>query len=180
MKKLLVLLVSLISIGCVSSQGTYSNALMKRKGPYEFSYKGSAADAIKALKRALMAEGFVTESDEQEAGIYATKYRELNDDEKFDIGLAAAFAGVSVQTQQGRIGVLYEQKQPDYVSLNISFYLSVMTETTSGNLRGSQNKKEQEVTQGHPMAIKFGRLISKLPGFSLNYPLELPPEKQSK
>lgn len=104
MKKFhLLLLLFVISIfhSCTVTKGVYDTSL-KSTEPSKFIYSGSQSDMEVALKRIIVQNGFSIADFDKEAGIISTNYKDLTDDEKYNMDVLS-MGGVNVSSQKGKL-----------------------------------------------------------------------------
>ena len=104
---------------CSVTKGVYDNSL-KSTNPYKFAFTGSQLDFESLIKKILVQNGFSIDNFDRESGILATNYKDLNEDEKFNMDMFV-MAGVSVKSQKGKIIFVYKMEN-EVVNFEMSVF----------------------------------------------------------
>jgi hypothetical protein len=160
-KILLSFLVFFYLIGCSTTKGISDSSLQSTK-PYLFEYNGSVENAAIEIKRLMVRNGFSILNDDIKAGILTTNPKLLDKDERFYSW--SPFIPF-YQNESGKLFFVFTQTTLDKVK--IEFYAKLITvEKTNeidanGKIHEATRHKEESVEQGHPLAMKFRKLLMK-------------------
>ena len=160
------MIISVIFCSCEATKGVYDSTL-KSTEPYKFTFTGSQTEFEIFMKRALVSNAFTIADFDKDAGIIATDYKELIDTEKFNMN-AAVLAGVSVQSQKGKLVFMYEPKPDNTINFSMAGYLAVDA-TMSQNLytKTQVGNGGTLLAQGHPLCMKYKNLLIADPRIKL-------------
>jgi len=167
MKKLLLstaLLVILLQ-SCTVTKGVY-DASLKSTDPYKLTFSGTQGEFESAIKRFVVQNGFSIADFDKDAGILATQYKELPDDEKYNASMAM-LAGVNVSSQKGKILFIYK-KESEQVNFEMSSYLVVNGQYQKNTLSEAEiGTGAQKLPQGHPLNMKYKNILLQDARFKL-------------
>jgi len=148
--------------GCSSTKGISDSSLESTK-PYLLEYNGSIDNAVVEIKRLVVRSGFSIQNDDLKAGILTTDSKLLDKDERFySMSPFISFT----QNESGKLFFIFTQTTPEKVK--IEFYAKLMSveknyqPDINGKMREDKNRKEESVEQGHPLAMKFRRLLEEI------------------
>ena len=148
--------------GCSTTKGISDSSLDSTK-PYLFQYNGSVENAAIEVKRIVVRNGFSILNDDIKSGILTTNPKLLEKDERF-----YSWSPLTPFTQNeiGKLFFVFTQTTTDNVK--IEFYAKLMTVEknyeldTNGKMHDSKNRKEETLEQGHPLAMKFRKLLEEI------------------
>jgi hypothetical protein len=161
-KVVLPLLAIFYLTGCSTTKGISDSSLESTK-PYLFEYKGSVENAIIEIKRMVVRNGFTILNDDVKAGILTTNPKLLEKDERFYS--TSPFIPFS-QNENGKLFFVITQASNDKVK--IEFYAKLISVEkisefiSDGGLHDSKTRKEESVEQGHPLAMKYRKLLEEI------------------
>ena len=159
MKKLHLIIAVLIVLlqACTATKGVYDSTL-KSTDPYKLTFSGTQDEFESTIKRFIVQNGFSIADFDKDAGILATQYKELPDDEKYNMS-SAMLMGVNVSSQKGKILFIYK-KEGELVSLEMSSYLVVNAQYQKNTLSESEiGAGAQKLPQGHPLNMKYKNIL---------------------
>lgn len=167
MKKLLLSIALLIILfqSCTVTKGVY-DATLKSTDPYKLTFSGTQGEFESTIKRLIVQNGFSVADFDKDAGILATQYKELPDDEKYN-GNAAILVGATISSQKGKILFIYK-KESETVSLEMSSYLVVNAQYQKNTLSEAEiGAGSQKLPQGHPLLMKYKNILLQDTRFKL-------------
>jgi len=157
--------------GCKSVETTGSyNEKLTNKTPYFFTYNSNDEKTIENLKKNLLPEGFslVNEETYASGGSYVFE-KTLSDDEKFETtGVFEAITGTSTGTQKGRLVFVVSRTDGNLV-VEMTPRIVATTQQYS-EYDSSSEAEETQVPQGHPLPMKYGRMLAQLNDWELKSP----------
>jgi len=160
----IVLLIILLQ-SCTATKGVYDSTL-KSTDPYNLTFSGTQGEFESTIKRLMVQNGFSIADFDKEAGILATQYKELPDDEKYN-GSAAMLIGATISSQKGKILFVYK-KESETVSLEMSSYLVVNAQYQKNTLSEAEiGAGAQKLPQGHPLNMKYKNILLQDARFKL-------------
>ncbi|MFB6272692.1 MAG: hypothetical protein ABEL51_07345 [Salinibacter sp.] len=164
-------LLSVSLLGCTAAKtaGTHNEDLSE-KGPYVFTYDGKPEEAVSSLKKNLLPKGFsVVNEDEFEGGGSYVFDKTLADDEKFETTAFFEYmTGTSTGTQKGRL-VFVVSRTDGNITVRMTPRLVATTQQYS-KYNSSSEAEEAQVKQGHPLPMKYGRMLVQIDGWKLKDP----------
>ena len=167
-----LLLPLLLVMACASSKETAKDPLSKAE-PYIFVYNGTEEEAINSIKQSLLPYGIRTDEHDKESKIWNSKFIRLKDDERIDMMAISYITGISTQSQEGRISILY-QDTGGAVTLKVYFYIGFVMKDITGLQTGAEYAEEVMPHQNNPFPLKYGRLLSEIPRMVRLEPVKLP------
>jgi len=167
----LLAICALTLFGCASvkTSGSYNENLTE-KNPYTFTHNGNTERVLEHLKKNLLPEGFslVNEETYGSGGTYVFE-KTLSDDEKFETtGVFEAMTGTSTGTQKGRLIFVVSRKDGNLV-VEMTPRIVATTQQYS-EYDSSSEAEETQVPQGHPLPMKYGRMLAQLDDWELKSP----------
>ncbi len=156
--------------GCMTTKGIIDESLSSTE-PYIFEYNGNIENLKSEIKRLLLRNGFTFADEDVKAGILSTKPKQLTDDECIDPGFASYLLGSRSEKQTGRLFFIFTPL--DSSNTKTEFFCKLLFE---GELRknvfeSEKYSKEGDVSQGHPLMIKYRNLLKAIPNMTLKTPV---------
>jgi len=155
MRYLSILLIFLVSVSCVTTQGTRIKALDARK-PYIFQCSADTEQCADAIKRVMVRNSFEVQNEDIEAGVLAAR-KTLSSKEKIQTSaFTEAMTGVQSDSQQGRLSFIFE----DDGTLEMGSEIVVGFSQQEGFTREESDEVITPV-QGHPLMVKYGQALEE-------------------
>jgi len=159
------ILLAVVIAGCTVTKGVYDSKLTSKE-PYDFMFSGTSTELETHLKRLLVSNAFTIESIDSEAGILTTAFKELTDDEKYNMN-STIILGVSVSSQKGKLLFMYAPEN-DSISVQLSAFVAMETTNYNASKYGTDASYGGErMPQGHPLMMKYRNMLLKDPRFTL-------------
>ncbi|MFB6272220.1 MAG: peptidoglycan-binding protein [Salinibacter sp.] len=180
MKRLLYLsltvlaFITLILLGCSTARtsGVYNEDLTQEE-PYTFTYNGDPEEALSHLNKTLLPRGFsIITEDKYEGGMSYVYEKDLSDDEKFEATeLYEYMTSTSADKQKGRL-VFVISSTSGGATVQMTPRLTAKTRQNSNHDPSTEVEeiKEVQVPQGHPLPMKYGRMLAQIDGWKLKAP----------
>lgn len=178
MKRLIIyyicflLLIPFILLGCARTSGIYNENLTEDE-PYIFTYNGNSEEAISYLNEKLLTKGFtIISEDKYEGGLSYVFEKTLSDDEQIErTKITEYVTGKSVSDKKGRL-VFVVSSTSGGVTVQMTPRLVAKTQQSSKYDPSTEVEEVEEVhiPQGHPLPMKYGRMLAQIDGWKLKDP----------
>lgn len=168
------LLLTIALAGCTGARtsGVYNEKLTKKK-PYKYKSNGSIEKVVSDLNKKLIPKGFsIVNKDEYEGGATYMFEKDISEDEKFETTpLYEYMTGKSASGQKGRL-VFVVSSTSGGVDIQMTPRLVAKTQENSDidPSKDVEEVKDVQIPQGHPLPMKYGRILAKVDGWRLMDP----------